>query len=72
MSGHHLQLCVHEGNKEGGQETKHDRINGELSSSKGSQGSHEQVSSKETLKGILHPKMKILSLITYTHVVPNP
>ncbi len=24
------------------------------------------------LKGLLHPKMKILSLITYTHVVPNP
>ncbi len=23
------------------------------------------------IKGILHPKMKILSLITYPHVVPN-
>ncbi len=23
-------------------------------------------------KGLLHPKMKILSLITYPHVVPNP
>ncbi len=24
------------------------------------------------LKGIVHPKMKILSLITHPHVVPNP
>ncbi len=24
------------------------------------------------LKGLLHPKMKILALITYHHVVPNP
>ncbi len=24
------------------------------------------------LKGILHPKMKILSFFTYPHVVPNP
>ncbi len=24
------------------------------------------------LKGLLHTKMKILSLITYPHVVPNP
>ncbi len=24
------------------------------------------------VKGLLHPKMKILSLITYPHVVPNP
>lgn len=24
------------------------------------------------LKGILHPKMNILSLIIYPHVVPNP
>ncbi len=23
-------------------------------------------------KGIVHPKMKILSLITHPHVVPNP
>ncbi len=23
-------------------------------------------------KGLLHPKMKILSLITYPYVVPNP
>ncbi len=26
----------------------------------------------ETIKGLLHPKIKILSLITYPHVVPNP
>ncbi len=26
----------------------------------------------DSLKGLLHPKMKILSLITYPHVVPNP
>ncbi len=25
-----------------------------------------------SIKGLLHPKMKILSLITYPHVVPNP
>ncbi len=25
-----------------------------------------------TVKGLLHPKMKILSLITYPYVVPNP
>ncbi len=24
------------------------------------------------IKGVLHPKMKILSFITYPHVVPNP
>ncbi len=24
------------------------------------------------LKGLVHPKMKILSLITHPHVVPNP
>ncbi len=27
---------------------------------------------QQGLKGIVHPKMKILSLITYPHVVPNP
>jgi len=26
----------------------------------------------ETLKGLVHPKMKILLLITHFHVVPNP
>ncbi len=26
----------------------------------------------EDIKGILHPKMKILSFFTYSHVVPNP
>ncbi len=25
----------------------------------------------DVLKGLLHPKMKILSFITYPHVVPN-
>ncbi len=24
------------------------------------------------IKGLLHPKMNILSLITYAHVAPNP
>ncbi len=24
------------------------------------------------VKGLLHPKIKVLSLITYPHVVPNP
>ncbi len=27
---------------------------------------------KGLIKGLLHPKIKILSLITYPHVVPNP
>ncbi len=27
---------------------------------------------KNGFKGLLHPKMKILSLFTYLHVVPNP
>ncbi len=27
---------------------------------------------KVTLKGLLHSKMKMLSLITYPHVAPNP
>ncbi len=27
---------------------------------------------KCSVKGIVHPKMKILSLITHPHVVPNP
>ncbi len=27
---------------------------------------------QQGFKGILHPKMKTLSLITYTRVVPNP
>ncbi len=27
---------------------------------------------QELIKGLLHPKMKILSLITYPHVVANP
>lgn len=57
VSGYHLQLCVHEGHKEGGQETKHDRMNGELNSSKGSEGSHEQVGSKETLKLNVTPEL---------------
>ncbi len=26
----------------------------------------------QIIKGIVHPKMKILSLITHPHVVPNP
>ncbi len=26
----------------------------------------------DILKGIVHPKMKMLSLITHPHVVPNP
>ncbi len=26
----------------------------------------------DIIKGIVHPKMKILSLITHPHVVPNP
>ncbi len=43
---------------EEGQETKHDRTIGELSSSKGSQGSHEQISSKKMLKGYSTPKLK--------------
>ncbi len=27
---------------------------------------------KYVLKGIIHPKIEILSLITHPHVVPNP
>ncbi len=27
---------------------------------------------KTSLKGIVHPQMKILLLITHPHVVPNP
>ncbi len=30
------------------------------------------ISFNTTVKGIVHPKMKILSLITHPHVVPNP
>ncbi len=29
------------------------------------------VKSRNLLKGIVHPKIKILSLITHPHVVPN-
>ncbi len=30
------------------------------------------VKKKLTIKGLVHPKMKILSLITHPHVIPNP
>ncbi len=30
------------------------------------------ISAQSRVKGIVHPKMKILSLITHPHVVPNP
>ncbi len=30
------------------------------------------ISMSSRLKGIVHPKMKIMSLITYPHVIPNP
>ncbi len=30
------------------------------------------VCKQAAIKGILHPKMRILSFITYPHVVPNP
>jgi len=30
------------------------------------------VSLSKTLKGLVHPKMKILSVFTHPHVVPTP
>jgi len=33
---------------------------------------HRTYLSCKTIKGLAHPKMKTLSLITHPHVIPNP
>jgi len=33
---------------------------------------HLDIPAKKYLKGLVHPKMKILSVFTHSHVVPTP
>jgi len=69
-------LCQARKERVDGQETKYDRTNGELLSSKGSQGSHEHVGSKETLQFSVIPKLSFhrasLGILMFNlHILPT-